>query len=70
MAVPETDKQTLLKGLDIESRQMVLNTVEQMKKRLLTKKIVLEIDKSEVFPEETIRQLIGPDIGLQLLFIP
>ena len=70
MAAPETDKKALLKGLDVESRQMVLNTIEQMKKRLLTKQIVFEIDKSEIFPEKIIRQLIGPDIGLQLLFIP
>ncbi len=58
------------KGLDPESRQMVLDTVSQLRKRLLTKEKILEFDRSNVFPEETIRQMLGPDIGLQLLFIP
>jgi len=59
-----------MQGLDFESRQMVLDTVVQLKKRLLTKEKILEYDRNEVFPEETIRQMLGPEIGLQLLFIP
>ena len=61
---------TKIKGLDPESRQMVLDTISQLRKRLLTKEKILEFDKSNAFPEETIRQMLGPDIGLQLLFIP
>jgi alkylation response protein AidB-like acyl-CoA dehydrogenase len=59
-----------LKGLDPESRQMVIDTVRQLKKRLLTKEKILEFDKNEFFPEKEIREMLGPDIGLQLLFIP
>ena len=59
-----------LKGLDLESRQMIIDTVRQLRKRLLTKKKILEFDKNEIFPEDTIRELLGADIGLQLLFIP
>jgi len=59
-----------LKGLDLESRQMVIDTVRQLRKRFLTKKKILEFDKNEIFPEDTIRELLGEDIGLQLLFIP
>ena len=58
------------KGLDDESRQMVVETVRQLSKKLLTKEKVLEWDKHELFPEEVVRQLLGPEIGLQLLFIP
>ena len=58
------------KGLDDESRQMVVETVRQLSKKLLTKEKVLEWDKHEIFPEEVVRQLLGPEIGLQLLFIP
>ncbi len=58
------------KGLDAESRQMVVNTIRQLRKKLLTKAQVLEWDKLEVFPEAVVREMLGPEIGLQLLFIP
>jgi alkylation response protein AidB-like acyl-CoA dehydrogenase len=59
-----------LAGLDPESRQMVLDTVVQLKKRLLTKERILEFDRKEIFPEDVIREMLGPEIGLQLLMIP
>jgi len=59
-----------LYGLDQESRQMVLDTVGQLKKRLLTPEKISEYDREEIFPEETIREMLGPEIGLQLLMIP
>ncbi|MDA8139053.1 MAG: acyl-CoA dehydrogenase family protein [Desulfobacteraceae bacterium] len=58
------------RGLDAESREMVVETVRQLRKRLLTKENILEWDKEEVFPEAQIREMLGPEIGLQLLFIP
>lgn len=67
-SVSETE--TVLKGLDYESRQMVIDTVKQLKKRILTKENILKFDKEEIFPEEIIRSMLGQDIGLQLLFIP
>lgn len=57
-------------GLDLESRQMIIDTVRQLKKRILTKEKIREFDKNEIFPEEVIRELLSPEIGLQLLFIP
>ena len=59
-----------LRGLDPDSRQMVLDTIGQLKKRLLTREKIFEFDREEVFPEETIREMLGPEIGLQLLMIP
>ena len=59
-----------LYGLDPESRQMVLDTVAQLKKRLLTPEKIAEFDREEIFPEDTIREMLGPEIGLQLLMIP
>jgi alkylation response protein AidB-like acyl-CoA dehydrogenase len=59
-----------LYGLDPESRQMVLDTVAQLKKRLLTPEKISEFDRKEIFPEDTIREMLGPEIGLQLLMIP
>ena len=70
MALNTTSTETDLYGLDKESRQMVLDTVGQLKKRLLTPEKISEYDREEIFPEETIREMLGPEIGLQLLMIP
>jgi len=70
MAADESSEGRQLYGLDLESRQMVLDTVGQLKKRLLTKEKILEFDQKEIFPEETIREMLGPEIGLQLLMLP
>ncbi len=70
MAAPADAHPKNLRGLDAESRQMVVDLVEQLKNRLLTKEKILEFDQEEYFPEETIRKMMEPEIGLQLLFIP
>ncbi len=70
MTAPENTADHVSKGLDDESRQMVVDTVQQLRKRLLTKEKILEYDKKEIFPEEVLREMLGPEIGLQLLFIP
>jgi alkylation response protein AidB-like acyl-CoA dehydrogenase len=70
MGISNSEAGNVLNGLDLESRQMVIDTVRQLRKRLLTKEKILEFDKKEYFPEEVIREMLGPDIGLQLLFIP
>ena len=51
-----------LAGLDAESRQMVLDTLQVVRDRLLPKAKVLELDKKEEFPEEIIREMLGPEI--------
>ncbi|MFO8085703.1 MAG: acyl-CoA dehydrogenase family protein [Desulfobacterales bacterium] len=61
---------TNLWGLDTESRQMVIDTIRLLQKRILTKDKILEYDQKEIFPETIIREMLGPEIGLQLLFIP
>ena len=70
MAADESSEKRQLYGLDQESRQMVLETVAQLKKRLLTKEKILEFDQKEIFPEDAIREMLGPEIGLQLLMLP
>jgi len=70
MAFQEIAPDRSLAGLDPESRQMVLDTVSQLKKRLLSKERILEFDREEIFPEDIIREMLGPEIGLQLLMIP
>jgi alkylation response protein AidB-like acyl-CoA dehydrogenase len=70
MSSSEQVSDVQLYGLDDESRQIVLDVVPKIKARLLTRENILEFDRKEIFPEEIIRTLLGPDIGLQLLFIP
>lgn len=66
----ENEGGTVPRGLDAESREMVIDTVRGLKKRLLTREKIFEFDKKEIFPESVIREILGPDIGLQLLFVP
>ena len=70
MSVSQSDSDKQLYGLDLESRQMVLDTIAQLRKRLLTKDKILEWDQKEIFPEDAIREMLGPEIGLQLLMLP
>jgi len=69
-ASSEHESPPVLMGMDSESRQMIVDMVGQLGQRLLSKEKIFEFDRKDVFPEETIRELLGPDIGLQLLFIP
>jgi alkylation response protein AidB-like acyl-CoA dehydrogenase len=70
MTSDRTPTEGELYGLDMESRKMVLDTVAQLQKRLLTPEKISEFDRKEIFPEDTIREMLGPEIGLQLLMIP
>ena len=70
MPTENTGSQQDLAGLDSESRQIVLDTLGLVRKRLLPKEKILDLDKKEEFPEDIIREMMGPDIGLQLLFVP
>jgi alkylation response protein AidB-like acyl-CoA dehydrogenase len=70
MTTEATEAVKPLRGLDPEDLQMVLDTIRQLRKRLLTKEKILEFDKKEIFPEAEIREMLGPEIGLQLFFLP
>ena len=65
-----TPADTSLSGLDTDSIEMILDTVKDLRKRILTKDKILEFDKNDFFPESEIRKMLGPEIGLQLVFIP
>ncbi|MBN1297078.1 acyl-CoA dehydrogenase family protein [bacterium] len=59
-----------MQGLPIEERQMVVDLIHKLRQRLLPQDKILEFDEAETFPESIIRELLGPDIGLQFVFIP
>jgi alkylation response protein AidB-like acyl-CoA dehydrogenase len=70
MSTANSGSESMPIGLDERSLKLALNTVKDLRKKLLSKENVLEWDKTETFPEKTIRRLLEPDVGLQLLFIP
>ncbi|MCX8033495.1 MAG: acyl-CoA dehydrogenase family protein [Thermoleophilia bacterium] len=57
-------------GLSHDERVAVLDLLSQIRSRLITPDLVRKFDEEETFPEDIIRALLGPEIGLQLLFIP
>jgi len=57
-------------GLDAETRGMLLDTLENFASKRLPPAKLLDLDEKEEFPLELIRELLGPDIGLHLVFIP
>jgi alkylation response protein AidB-like acyl-CoA dehydrogenase len=56
--------------MDQGTLELVLKTIEDYGKRTLTSEARLKIDAENRFPEEIIRELLGDQIGLHLVFIP
>ena len=52
MSENSTSSTADLMGLDPDSRQMVLETIGQLKKRLLIREKIAEYDREEIFPED------------------
>src|SRR5512146_13993 len=57
-------------GLDGDTLRMLLDTFESFTKQHLTAKVSRELDEKDEFPMPLIQELLGPNIGLHLLFIP
>lgn len=56
--------------MDLEMFSMVLETLRKIERDRLSLETRLEMDREGDFPEELIRFMLGPDIGLHLIFIP
>jgi alkylation response protein AidB-like acyl-CoA dehydrogenase len=60
-----------MKGLDKETRDMVLDTLKKYAERKLTPDYLLHLDHNDEFPHEVLQELYDPaQLGLHLLFIP
>ncbi len=57
-------------GLDKESLQMLLDTIVSFGKQKLPANVRLQLDEKDEFPLNLVQELLGPEIGLHLLFIP
>jgi alkylation response protein AidB-like acyl-CoA dehydrogenase len=58
------------KGLDKETLDLTLEALRDFTAAHLPEKKILELDAQEEFPVEIVREMCGPGLGIQLLFIP
>lgn len=57
-------------GLDAESREFVLQTLKTFAERKLGQETRLRLDAEDEFPMELVQELLGPEVGLHLIFLP
>ena len=57
-------------GLSPEMCDMVVQTLRQVCARDLPDEKIIELDEADQFPETLIRNLLSPDVGLHLIFLP
>ena len=57
-------------GLSTEMCDMVIQTLRQVVGRELPDEKILELDEKDQFPDDLIRKLLSPDVGLHLIFLP
>ncbi len=57
-------------GLDRESLEIALESIRDFAKQNLTPEVLLDFDARDEMPLELVRQMCGPELGAQLLFIP
>ncbi|HEY7513095.1 MAG TPA: acyl-CoA dehydrogenase family protein, partial [Vicinamibacteria bacterium] len=58
------------KGLAREDLEMILRSFEEYSGRRLTPAFLLDLDARNECPESTIREMCGPELGIQLVFLP
>ncbi|MEX1310859.1 MAG: acyl-CoA dehydrogenase family protein [Candidatus Sulfomarinibacteraceae bacterium] len=57
-------------GLDDETLGFVLQTLRTVTDRRLDKDTRLHLDEDDVFPVDLVNEMLGPELGLHLLFLP
>ena len=57
-------------GLSTEMCDMVIQTLRQVVGRELPDEMIMELDAKDQFPDEFIKKLLSPDVGLHLVFLP
>jgi alkylation response protein AidB-like acyl-CoA dehydrogenase len=58
------------KGMDKETLDLTLEALKDFTAQRLPEKKILELDATEEFPIDIVRDMNGPELGIQLLFIP
>jgi alkylation response protein AidB-like acyl-CoA dehydrogenase len=60
----------MAKGLDKETLEATLTALNEFAARRLPDAQLLELDARDEFPADIIREMCGPQLGIQLFFIP
>ncbi len=58
------------KGLSRQDLEMILQSFREYSERRLTPAVLLDLDARNECPESTIRGMCGPELGIQLVFLP
>ena len=58
------------KGFDKETLDLTLESLKDFASSRLPENKILELDATEEFPVDIVREMCGPGLGIQLLFIP
>ncbi len=58
------------KGFDKETLDLTLESLKDFVASRLPETMILELDANKEFPIEIVKDMCGPDLGIQLLFIP
>jgi acyl-CoA dehydrogenase len=61
---------TTTNGLDRDTLELMLSSVDEFIARALPEQTRLELDHEDVCPEETVRAMCGDDLGVHLAFLP
>jgi alkylation response protein AidB-like acyl-CoA dehydrogenase len=64
------DRFDMHKGLDKETLELTVAAIRDFTAEHLPEKKLLELDATEEFPVGVVREMCGPGLGIQLLFIP
>ena len=57
-------------GLDKDTLNATIEALKAFAARRLPEARLLELDEKDEFPEATIREMCGPELGIQLFFMP
>jgi len=57
-------------GLDRETLEATLASLREFAARRLPDQKLLELDAKDEFPEDIVREMCGPQLGIQLFFVP
>jgi alkylation response protein AidB-like acyl-CoA dehydrogenase len=57
-------------GLDKDTLQAAMAALDEFAKRRLPDSKLLELDAKDEFPEEIVKEMCGPELGIQLFFLP
>ncbi len=57
-------------GLDAETLELALESIRDFAKQNLQPEVLLDFDARDEMPLEIVREMCGPELGAQLLFLP